>query len=314
MYRQPKTLSKYLFLAGILALLMPVTACYGADEGNLQEFYSTIKPELENNIYSIPVYIESEAGDNAMQGDVYGVLEYPLAEIRQALADTANWCEIVPLHFNIKACTCRKLQDHCELTFYTGRKYYEPADEVYQLTYQFNVKVNTESAFHTLLIAPSGPLGTYDYQIQVRAIPISNSSTFIHFSYSYQYNLLTSIGTDAYLATLGRDKVGFTVTGHDETGKPVFIGGVQGIVERNAVRYYLAIVSYLETRHIDQDDRFSARLNKWFDLTEHHHRQLHEMDKQDYLKYKHQEHLDQLRLQQNIDKDLATEPQQTGDE
>ena len=68
----------------------------------------------------------------------------------------------------------------------------------------------------------------------------------------------------------------------------------------NATRYYLAIQSYLDTVHIQGNERFSGRLNKWFDLTEKHHLQLHELEKDDYLKYKIMEHQDQLRLQQQL--------------
>ena len=103
-----------------------------------------------------------------------------------------------------------------------------------------------------------------------------------------------------YLATLGRGKVGFSITGRDQAGQPVYIEGVRGIVERNAVRYYLAIQSYLDTLMIDREQRHEARLNKWFELTEQHHRQLYEMDKQDYLGAKRQEYLDQRRLQKAI--------------
>lgn len=46
--------------------------------------------------------------------------------------------------------------------------------------------------------------------------------------------------------------------------------------------------------------RFNKRISLWFDLTEKYHKQLYEMDKKDYLKYKNMELKDQARLQKAI--------------
>jgi hypothetical protein len=50
-----------------------------------------------------------------------------------------------------------------------------------------------------------------------------------------------SIAMKTYLATLGSSKVGFTVTRRQSNGQPEYIRGMRGLVERNAMRYYLAI-------------------------------------------------------------------------
>ena len=109
-----------------------------------------------------------------------------------------------------------------------------------------------------------------------------------------------------YLATLGSGKVGFSVTGTDPDGKPIFVGGIRGVIERNTIRYYFAIESYLETLALKPGKRFLARINKWFELTERFPRQLHELDKKDYLEYKQHEHADQLQLQQKIQHPCTT--------
>ena len=105
---------------------------------------------------------------------------------------------------------------------------------------------------------------------------------------------------NTYLATMGRDKVGFSVLDNDVQGMPVLVEGVRGIIERNAIRYYLAIQSYLDTLQVESDNRFNARISRWFELTESHPRQLHEMDKKEYVKYKQDEYADQQRLQKAI--------------
>ena len=62
--------------------------------------------------------------------------------------------------------------------------------------------------------------------------------------------LALHLAEKAYFATLGRGKVGFTVTGTDQNGKALYIGGPRGAIERNAVRYYFAIQTVHEFRAI----------------------------------------------------------------
>lgn len=103
-----------------------------------------------------------------------------------------------------------------------------------------------------------------------------------------------------YFATLGRAKVGFTVTGKDGDGNPVYIGGRRGAIERNAVRYYFAIQSFIDTLRYPEKDRFNARTSQWYDLTGRYRKQLYEMDKKDYLGFKTEERRNQMLLQQQI--------------
>ena len=63
-------------------------------------------------------------------------------------------------------------------------------------------------------------------------------------------------------------------------------GGVRGVVERNTMRYYLAIDAYLDAPGPQGREK---RLGEWFDDTERYARQLHEMDRDDYLAMKRSE-------------------------
>ncbi|MBP1752878.1 MAG: hypothetical protein H6Q57_1714, partial [Geobacteraceae bacterium] len=85
-------------------------------------------------------------------------------------------------------------------------------------------------------------------------------------------------------------------------GEPVYVSGVRGSVERNAVRYYLAIQTYMDTLSIPWNQRFEKRISRWFDLTARFPRQLYEMDKGEYLATKRREHNNQLMLQKEAGK------------
>jgi len=91
-----------------------------------------------------------------------------------------------------------------------------------------------------------------------------------------------------YLATVGASKVGFTVTGN-EGGQPSYIGGVRGVVERNTMRYYLAIDSYLKEMDAAPGDQQERRLRNWFSATERYARQLREVEREDYMEMKRAE-------------------------
>ena len=92
-----------------------------------------------------------------------------------------------------------------------------------------------------------------------------------------------------YLSTAGRDKVGFSITGKGDDGKPVYIDGVRGVVERNTMRYYLAIEAYLGAVSAAPADQSEKRLRDWFNATERYALQLHEVDRDDYLAMKRRE-------------------------
>ncbi len=90
-----------------------------------------------------------------------------------------------------------------------------------------------------------------------------------------------------------RPKVGFTVIGKQADGQPDYIGGVRGLVERNTMRYYLAIDIFLGAAHTAPAAQFEKRLQNWFTAVERYPRQLHEMDRGEYLVMKRAEYLRQ---------------------
>jgi len=284
----------------ILIILFPINL-YANSENELLEKYDAIEAQLLSNPYGTPLYIESSNPENKIQGDVFGVLNYPYNLISDQLSKAENWCKIIPLHFNIKACTYYLEKEQSYLNLYTGRKHYEVAEDVFKLTYRFNVKSKTHNYLHLSFNAADGPFDTKNYKITFSAAPLEDRKTFIHFKYEYQYGFWANLATSTYLSTLGRNKTGFTIIQEDDKGKPIYIKGIRGIIERNAMRYFIAIKSYLSTLTIPINQRFIKKTTQWFDLTEKHYKQLHEMTKKEYIESKIKEQQDQLHLQKELD-------------
>ena len=90
------------------------------------------------------------------------------------------------------------------------------------------------------------------------------------------------------------------MTGTDRNGKPVYIGGPRGAIERNAVRYYFAIQSFMDMLSYPGENRFSMSTIKWYDLTSRYRKQLFDLDKENYLTLKTKEHKNQVILQQSM--------------
>jgi hypothetical protein len=92
-----------------------------------------------------------------------------------------------------------------------------------------------------------------------------------------------------YLNTIGRDRLGFSMVDAHEGGAPALVGGERGAIERNAMRYYLAIAAYLDSLTAPADERVEHRLQAWFEATERYKTQLHEIDLSEYLAMKRHE-------------------------
>ena len=268
--------------------------------GGLLERYHEIEAELMSGDFGIPIYLESLVEQHSLRGGVYGIIRHPFETVRDMLVVPATWCDIAPLHLNIKACIWRQLKNRYLLTFFTGRKWYQPPEDAYQLDLKYRVIAQQPNYLRISLTADNGPMSTRDYRIELEAAPADERGTILHFSYAYGYSLSGWMAMKAYFATLGRGKVGFTIVNTDGQGNPVYVGGLRGMIERNVVLYYHAIQAYLDTLEFPQDDRFTQRISQWYDLTDLHRKQLYEMSKEEYLECKRREHENQLRLQREI--------------
>jgi hypothetical protein len=290
-------------LIAALILFMPVSVCAAEEpakgELDLRETYLRIEPELERNTFGLPLFLESSDRKNAVNVDVYGIIDHPFTNMREALKVPANWCDIVSLPPNIKACTYRKLSDQWKLTFYSGRQFYQSPEESDQVIYSFQTIEDRPGYLNVSLEADEGPYGTRDHRISFEAVPMDGEKTFVHFRYALKHGSLFRIAGNLYFDTFGRDKIGFTVIGTDSKGDPIYVDGARGGIERNAVRYYFAIQSFMDTKNHPAESRFREKVSRWYDRTTRY-KQLEEMGKRDYLKIKVKERKQQEMLQEQI--------------
>jgi hypothetical protein len=268
-----------------------------AGAADLHAKYTELRERLHDNVFHRPLYVDSAQAGDSLRGDVYAVLDHSFSEVSNALKKPDDWCDVMILPFNTKYCRAASGGNGAvTLQMRIGRKADQPARDAYPLDFSWRPVAASADYFETRLDAANGPFGTRDYRISVSAVPVDAQHTFVHLSYSYQYGFAGKMAMNAYLATAGANKVGFTVTGRDGNGEPVHIGGVRGAIERNAMRYYLAIDAKLAAMRAPPAQQLEKRLEAWFDASEHYPRQLHEMDRASYLAMKRGESEGQVSL------------------
>ncbi|WP_414694507.1 hypothetical protein [Paraburkholderia sp.] len=261
---------------------------------SLRDKYQSLTQQLAQNQFQRPLYLESQELPSALSGDIYGVVKYPFALVNDTLnhptQGPANWCDVLILHLNIKYCHASTSANGTVLAVNIGKKTEESLSSSYRVQFNYHPAASTSDYFRVELSAATGPLSTKDYRIVLEAIPVGDNRTFIHLTYAYGYGTAGRLAMKAYLATIGSDKVGFSTTRDPSTNETQYIGGVRGLVERNTMRYYLAIEAYLGALSSPPNGRLDKRLTDWFSATEQYPRQLHEVSRADYMQMKHNEY------------------------
>jgi hypothetical protein len=256
----------------------------------LRAKYAALEPRLRNNQFQGPLYLDSVETDRSSQGDVYAVVEHPFAGASAALGDAANWCDILILHLNIKYCRGSNDGNGTRLEVRVGRKVEQSVTDASLLSFSWRAVAATPEYLDVELDAPRGPFGTRDYRIVLEGIPLEGGRTFIHLGYAFGYGGLGHVAMSTYLATIGRDKVGFTTLGPAGAGEPPrYVSGTRGLAERNTMRYYLAIDAYLHAMSAPPSEQLEKRLERWFAATEKYPVQLREVDRASYLTMKRNE-------------------------
>jgi hypothetical protein len=273
------------------AALMGLTAAGAfADAGALRSKYTEMREQLRSNPYHRPIVIESAEAGDALKGDIYAVLNHPYETLAKSLQRPADWCAILILPYNTKYCHPVRNGDATTLAMRIGPKADQPVNDAYRIEFTLRPVAAGADYFESRLTAAQGPVGTRDYRITLEAVPLDGQRTFMHLSYAYAYGGMGRFAMQAYLSTAGANKVGFSVAGKDGNGEPIYIGGVRGAIERNVMRYYLAVDAHLASLTVPPEEQLDKRIQTWFDSSERYARQLHEMDRAQYVAMKKDEY------------------------
>ncbi|MBW8329759.1 MAG: hypothetical protein K0M48_11595 [Thiobacillus sp.] len=282
-----------LFSAGLAFASLPDTH----SAASLHAKYASLGERLHHNPFRRALSLDSSESPNDLKGDIYALVDYPFATVSAALNDPGGWCDVLILHVNTKQCQATAGKSRTTLTVHIGKKTPQPLEDAYPIEFSYRVAAATAKYLEIQLNAQEGPLSTRNYRIQLQAVPVRAGQTFLHLTYSYDYGMAGRLAMKTYLATIGSDKVGFTQTGKQSSGQPGYIGGMRGVVERNTMRYYLAIDAHLGALSTPPPLQLQKRLHSWFTATEQYPRQLREVERTAYFDMKRSEYLRQQTMQ-----------------
>lgn len=274
------------------------TAETGAADA-LRERYAALRPQLEQSPFQRPLYLESAAGPDSAQGDVFALVDHPLASITGSLTNPDNWCDVLLLHPNVKSCRTDSHGERTVLRVAMATKREQTLENAHAVEFDCSVAAPLADYTEAELLAAHGPFGTRDYRIALQAVALESGQTFLHLQYSFGYGFQARFAIGLYLATAGSHKVGFTLVGATDDRPPQPVRGIRGAVERNVMRYYLAVEAHVAALAAPEPERFERSLELWFDATETYAAQLHEMDRDAYLSMKRQEYQRQQVLNQS---------------
>jgi hypothetical protein len=288
-------------LSGLLLIGATGIACATVAEADpavtLRAIFTSLEEQLRLNQFKRPLVLDSAETSNGLKGDIYAIVDYPFGAVSAGLNNPDHWCDVMLLHINTKYCHVAIGASGSMLRVNIGKKTPEELADTARVEFIYRVAAATPEYFEIMLNAKDGPMGTSDYRILLEAVALPNSKTFLHLTYSYAMGFVGRLAMQTYLATVGSGKVGFTVIGKRADGQPEYIGGVRGVVERNTMRYYLAIDTFLGAASAAPAMQFEKRLQAWFMAVEQYPRQLHEVDLSEYLEMKHAEYLRQQTAQ-----------------
>ena len=256
----------------------------------LRTKYAAMGERLKVNQFNRPIVLESLETPNLVSGEIYAVINHPFTVVSTGLNNPDHWCDVMSLPMNTKYCRAAVAADGTVLKVNIGTKTAESLKYAARIEFKYTVVDATPQYMDIRLAAKDGPMGTSDIRILFEAMPVADAKTFMHLTYSYSVNFASRLAMKTYLATIGRGKVGFTQAGQQSDGAPRFIDGVRGMVERNTMRYYLAIDSYLDATTEAPQAALEKRLQSWFSAIEVYPRQLLELERSEYLAMKRDEY------------------------
>ncbi len=286
----------------LLALLIAysITSAYATESAPSPRLNEVPNSRAGNAwLGGLPLSIESAYDGGSTRGAVSGTLDFSYATVRQALREPAGWCALLALHLNVKACIYSQTLKQSALSVYVGEKGFQPAAQATVLHYAFEVEHDDENLLAIRLHAPQGPLGTGNYEMKLRVTPHDADHTLVDFHYRYEMGTRGRLALQGYLSTVGRAKVGFTLLAAKPGVAAGYVSGIRGVTERNVVRYFLAIMAYLECLSPGSPvcADLPAAAARWFDLTARFPLQLFELSREAYLHNKRRELAQQSQLQ-----------------
>ena len=192
----------------LLLVALPWASAAGAaaeprlDAGSaLQARYAALQERLEQSSFPQPLYVDSVEDPGSSRGDVYAVVDYPIATVSDALTSPSHWCDVLILHLNVKFCHPVSHDGRTALSVAIGRKREQPLSSTFRIEFDYSTSASRPGYLAVDLNAGRGPLGTSNYRISFEAVGLEKERAFVHVQYSYANDAAARAAMQMYLAT-----------------------------------------------------------------------------------------------------------------
>jgi hypothetical protein len=256
----------------------------GAGPQPLRAAWNALRDDPALDVFGRPLVLQSREVGDRWQGDVHAALEVPYPDLRRTLVQPDEWCRILLLHLNVHYCRATDAPRGRSLAVGLGRKREADLDDLRWIDFAHHVARQDEDYLAVELLAASGPFGTRDVRILVEATALSAGRSLLHLRYAQSHGMAARLAMQAYLSTLGAGKTGFSTVVHRD-GRSMPVEGLRGALERNTMRYYLAVEAYLGARHLPPSTQFARSVQDAFAASERYP-QLHELERDEYVPMK----------------------------
>jgi len=199
------------------------------------------------------------------------------ADVRSSLANPTTWCRMTTLVPDVRECAVDAVEEvdygvHATLTLSVGSG---DGGTRQDIEHEFRASVGSD-ALEASLRAPSAALGVRDAGVTVTAKPGADGVE-LELEYGLRSSIRSRLATRAYLAGEAGSRPGISYT-KDPDGTHQYVTGVRALIERNAMRYFLAFPALLETG--SQTDAADA----WYEIASHYKADLPERSKEAYIR------------------------------
>ena len=180
-----------------------------------------------------------------VKGDAYAVVAQPYSAVAQVLQGTGRLCDILILHVDIKNCRARRVGSENTLSVVIGSQVEQSPEGRPPTRFHHRVLSAIRIISQWCSMRRRGRWARRITASCSKPSRATRRAAFLHLSYSYAQRRGGADRDTGIPRHAGRDKVGFSIVGRKPDGAPVYIGNERGMIERNTMRYYLAIEAYL---------------------------------------------------------------------
>lgn len=216
----------------------------------------------DNGRYSVTAHTEIATADD-------------WERIRGELESPATWCRVSLLVPDVRACQVKEGEPTViTLSLRSGKT--EGAREI---EHTFRVDRTAPHSIQVVFRADKAALGVRDAGVSIVARQ-GATGVELELEYGLRPSIRSRVVTSAYLAGEAESRPGISYsTSSDETRE--YVTGLRALIERNAMRNFLAILATLET------DNPASAVDAWYEMASRYKADLPEQTKEEYAGSRH---------------------------